>query len=121
LQNYKAKIEGRRLLVTGYGSSYSVVILVFFNQEPVTNNQNVTFPIVPSSNEINQTMRKGTIRFVVLALIAITGLLMLRSSSVKQPACKGSLEECCQKKREAPAENKLIWDTFSRQFISFIF
>jgi hypothetical protein len=64
-------------------------------------------------------MRMGiTIRFIVLALIVLSAFLILRSSSAKQqPACKESMDQCCKKKCKTPADNNLIWETFSRQFI----
>jgi hypothetical protein len=64
---------------------------------------------------------KGTIiiRFAILALLAVSALLILRSSSVKKaPAVKESMDECCQKKCNIPADDNLIWETFSRQLIS---
>jgi len=62
--------------------------------------------------------REITIRFLILAVVALAAFLMLRSSSVKpQPATKGCKEECCQKKCDIPDEN-MIWESFSRQLIS---
>jgi len=64
---------------------------------------------------------KGTIiiRFGILALLAVSGLLILRSSSAtKAPAVKESMDECCQKKSNVPSDDNLIWETFSRQLIS---
>jgi len=65
-------------------------------------------------------MKKGiTIRFVVLAVIALTGFLILRSSSIKpRSSSKESIDECCRKKCKAAEDNNMILETFSRQFIS---
>jgi hypothetical protein len=65
-------------------------------------------------------MRIGAIlRFIVLAVIVITALFILRSSSIKpQPASKDLKEECCRKKCKVTEDNNIIWETFSRQFIS---
>ncbi|HEV8284799.1 MAG TPA: hypothetical protein VGQ09_10855 [Chitinophagaceae bacterium] len=63
--------------------------------------------------------RRITIRFIALALIALTAFLILRSSSIRQQTVpKGSGKECCQKKCKVPDNNYMIWETFSRQFIS---
>jgi hypothetical protein len=66
-------------------------------------------------------MRIGALlRFIVLAVVVITALFILRSSSVKpQPAPKELKEECCRgKKCKATEDNNMIWETFSRQFIA---
>ena len=66
-------------------------------------------------------MRIGAIlRFIVLAVVVITALFILRASSVKsQPASKDLKEECCQSKKcKTTEDNNIIWETFSRQFIS---
>jgi hypothetical protein len=65
-------------------------------------------------------MKRGIIiRFAVMAAIALTGLLLLRSSSTKpQPPSKESMDECCRKKCKAAEDNNMLWETFSRQFIS---
>ena len=65
-------------------------------------------------------MRIGAfLRFIVLAVVVITTLFILRSSSVKpQPASKDLKEQCCRKKCKATEDNNMIWETFSRQFIS---
>jgi hypothetical protein len=62
--------------------------------------------------------RRVTIRFSIIALIALSAFLILRSSSRKEPSsCKGSKQDCCQQKSKNPTETNLIWETFSRQFI----
>ena len=58
-------------------------------------------------------------RFVVLAVVVLTTLFILRSSSVKpQPASKDLKEECCSKKCKVIEDNNMLWETFPRQFIS---
>lgn len=66
-------------------------------------------------------MRIGAIlRFIVLAVVVIATLFILRASSVKpRPASKDLKEECCQSKKcKTTEDNNMIWETFSRQFIS---
>jgi hypothetical protein len=59
-----------------------------------------------------------TVRFAVIALVALAAFLMLRSSSVKAPSQCESPDACCQKACKTPPDGNLIWETFSRQFIA---
>jgi hypothetical protein len=62
--------------------------------------------------------REIIIRFAILASVALTAFLILRSSSLNvQPAPGKTNEPCCQQKC-SPPENNMIWENFSRQFIS---
>jgi hypothetical protein len=64
-------------------------------------------------------MRKEFIlRFSILAAIVLAAFLILHSSTLHQPATNESMDECCQKKCTPADDNSLIWETFSRQFIS---
>jgi len=62
--------------------------------------------------------REIIIRFAILASVALTAFLILRSSSLKTRPAPGKVnEQCCQQKCSAPDDN-MIWENFSRQFIS---
>ena len=67
-------------------------------------------------------MQKKYLLRVALAVLLITGSLIILSSSNKsgkKPDCKESMEECC-KNKENPPPGEMIWESFSRQFISSI-
>jgi len=57
-----------------------------------------------------------------LILLLIAGSYLVLWSASKTPAtkesCTESMEECCKKKTDKDASNEMIWETFSRQFIS---
>jgi hypothetical protein len=64
-------------------------------------------------------MGRGLVlRFSILAAIALAAFLILRSSTGHQSVSNESMDECCQKKSTPADDNNLIWETFSRQFIS---
>jgi len=65
--------------------------------------------------------RKYLIR-ASLILLLITGSYLVLWSATKarsqKEACSESMEECCKKKSEKDGSGEMIWETFSRQFIS---
>jgi len=62
--------------------------------------------------------RRITIRFALVALIALIAFFILRSASFKETSsCQESRGDGCQKKPQNPTETNLIWEPFSRQFI----
>jgi len=62
--------------------------------------------------------REIIIRFAILASVAFTAFLILYSSSLKARPTPGKInEQCCQQKCSVPDDN-MIWENFSRQFIS---
>jgi len=68
-------------------------------------------------------MQKKYLLRVALAVLLITGSLIILSSSIKsgkKSNCKESMEECCKNKEENPPPGEMIWESFSRQFISSI-
>jgi hypothetical protein len=57
-----------------------------------------------------------------LILLLITGSYMVLWSTTgthsQKEACSESMEECCKKKTDKDGSGEMIWETFSRQFIS---
>jgi len=68
-------------------------------------------------------MQKKYLLRVALAALLITGSFIILSSSNtsgKKPKCRETMEECCKNKDENPPPGEMIWESFSRQFISSI-
>jgi len=65
--------------------------------------------------------RKYLIR-ASLILLLITGSYLVLWSTTRthsqKEACSESMEECCKKKSDKEGSGEMIWETFSRQFIS---
>ena len=57
---------------------------------------------------------------LILLLIAGSYLVLwsATNSRTSKETCTESMEECCQKKSDKDGSGDMIWDTFSRQFIS---
>ena len=57
---------------------------------------------------------------LILLLIAGSYLVLwsATNSRTSKENCTESMEECCQKKSDKDGSGDMIWDTFSRQFIS---
>ena len=57
-----------------------------------------------------------------LILLLIAGSYLVLWSATKthsqKAACSESMEECCKKKNDKDGSGEMIWETFSRQFIS---
>jgi len=57
-----------------------------------------------------------------LILLLIAGSYLVLWSATKsrsqKEACSESMEECCKKKNDKDGSGEMIWETFSRQFIS---
>ena len=64
--------------------------------------------------------KKYLLRLTLAALLITASFIALSSSkkSGKKPNCKESIEECCKNKDENPPPGEMIWESFSRQFIS---
>jgi hypothetical protein len=68
-------------------------------------------------------MQKKYLLRIALATLLITGSVIILSSSKKagkQQNCKESTEGCCKNKDESAPSEEMIWESFSRQFISSI-
>jgi len=57
---------------------------------------------------------------LILLLIAGSYLVLWSTTSThsQKEACSESMEECCKKKTDKDGSGEMIWETFSRQFIS---
>ena len=57
---------------------------------------------------------------LILLLIAGSYLVLWSASSThsQKDACSESMEECCKKATDKEGSGEMIWETFSRQFIS---
>jgi hypothetical protein len=57
-----------------------------------------------------------------LILLLITGSYLVLWSATKthpqKATCTESMEECCKNKNDKDGSGEMIWETFSRQFIS---
>ncbi|HKC34770.1 MAG TPA: hypothetical protein VKB95_01870 [Chitinophagaceae bacterium] len=57
-----------------------------------------------------------------LILLLIAGSYLVLWSATKthsqKESCSESMEECCKKKNDKDGSGEMIWETFSRQFIS---
>lgn len=63
--------------------------------------------------------------FILIALTAgifTGGFLIVHSSDqpAEKPACKEAAIECCDKKNTTPSKDGMIWETFSREFLSYM-
>ncbi|HMK17884.1 MAG TPA: hypothetical protein VK492_06795 [Chitinophagaceae bacterium] len=67
-------------------------------------------------------MQKKYLLRAALILLLITGSYLVLWSTTKTPsqkdACSESMEECYKNKDENDKSGEMIWETFSRQFIS---
>ena len=65
--------------------------------------------------------RKYLIRALLVILLIAGSYLVLWSASrthSQKEACSESMEECCKNKNDKDGSGEMIWETFSRQFIS---
>ena len=67
-------------------------------------------------------MQKKYLLRAALILLLIAGSYLVlwsktRTHSQKE-VCTESMEECCKKKTDKDGSGEMIWETFSRQFIS---
>lgn len=68
-------------------------------------------------------MQKKYLLRVALAILLITGSFIILSSSKKsgkKQNCTEDMEECCKNKEKNESPGEMIWESFSRQFISSI-
>ena len=67
-------------------------------------------------------MQKKYLLRAALILLLIAGSYLVLWSTTKthsqKDACTESMEECCKNKDENDKSGEMIWETFSRQFIS---
>ena len=68
-------------------------------------------------------MQKKYLLRVALAILLITGSFIILSTSnksSKKQNCREAMEECCKNKDKNESPGEMIWENFSRQFISSI-
>jgi hypothetical protein len=65
--------------------------------------------------------RKSLLRAALILLLIAGSYLVLWSATKthsQKETCSESMEECCKKKDDKAGSGEMIWETFSRQFIS---
>jgi hypothetical protein len=65
--------------------------------------------------------RKYLLRAALILLLITGSYLVLWSTTRAQSqkdACSESMDECCKSKNDRDQSDEMIWETFSRQFIS---
>ncbi len=65
--------------------------------------------------------RKYLLRAALILLLIAGSYLVLWSATrndTPKTTCTESMNECCKKTNNKDASDELIWETFSRQFIS---
>jgi hypothetical protein len=71
--------------------------------------------------KLTPMQRKYLLRASLILLLITGSYLVLwsttRTHAQKQP-CSESMDECCKKKSDNDGSGEMIWETFSRQFIS---
>jgi hypothetical protein len=71
--------------------------------------------------KLTPMQRKYLIRALLVILLIAGSYLVLWSASrthSQKAACSESMEECCKNKNDKDGSGEMIWETFSRQFIS---
>jgi len=71
--------------------------------------------------KLTPMQRQSLIRASLILLLIAGSYLVLWSASgshSQKDACSESMEECCKKKTDKEGSGEMIWETFSRQFIS---
>jgi len=71
--------------------------------------------------KLTPMQRKYLIRALLIVLLIAGSYLVLWSASrthSQKEACSESMEECCKNKNDKDGSGEMIWETFSRQFIS---
>jgi hypothetical protein len=65
--------------------------------------------------------RKYLLRAALILLLIAGSYLVLWSATKNRSSketCTESMEDCCKKKTDKESSGEMIWETFSRQFIS---
>jgi hypothetical protein len=71
--------------------------------------------------KLTPMQRKYLLRASMIFLLIAGSYLVLWSTTrthSQKEACSESMEECCKKKTDKDGSGEMIWETFSRQFIS---
>ena len=71
--------------------------------------------------KLTPMQRQSLLRASLILLLIAGSYLVLWSASKthsQKDACSESMEECCKKKTDKEGSGEMIWETFSRQFIS---
>jgi len=67
-------------------------------------------------------MQKKYLLRAALILVLIAGSYLVLWSTTRthsqKEVCSEGMEECCKKKTDKDGSGEMIWETFSRQFIS---
>jgi len=71
--------------------------------------------------KLTPMQRKYLLRAALILLLIVGSYLVLWSTTrthSQKDTCSESMEECCKNKDENDKSGEMIWETFSRQFIS---
>jgi hypothetical protein len=71
--------------------------------------------------KLTPMQRKYLLRASLILLLIAGSYLVLWSATrthSQKEACSEGMEECCKNKADKDGSGEMIWDTFSRQFIS---
>jgi hypothetical protein len=71
--------------------------------------------------KLTPMQHKYLLRASLILLLIVGSYLVLWSTTrthSQKAACSESMEECCKKKTDTDGSGEMIWETFSRQFIS---
>jgi hypothetical protein len=71
--------------------------------------------------KLSSMQHKYLLRAALILLLIAGSYLVLWSATknhTSKEACTESMEECCKKKTDKESSGEMIWETFSRQFIS---
>jgi hypothetical protein len=71
--------------------------------------------------KLTPMQRKYLLRAALILLLIAGSYLVLWSATKnrsQKETCTENMEECCKKKNDKESSGEVIWETFSRQFIS---
>ena len=71
--------------------------------------------------KLKPMQRKYLLRAALVILLIAGSYLVLWSATrthTQKETCTEGMDECCQKKNDKDGSGEMIWETFSRQFIS---
>jgi hypothetical protein len=71
--------------------------------------------------KLSSMQHKYLLRAALILLLTAGSYLALWSATknhASKETCTESMEECCKKKTDKESSGEMIWETFSRQFIS---
>lgn len=71
--------------------------------------------------KLTSMQRKYLLRAALILLLIAGSYLVLWSATktkTSKETCTENMEECCKKQNDKESSGEVIWETFSRQFIS---